>query len=271
MSITQIIRFSLLICTTLACNETFSLLDLDTNVITTYVRYPGYEQNVALKYSYHPTARLPNNVFNPSVKKSSSSNENIDYDFFQKYIDNFNLSYFDPDPSEYNTDGEIPEEEQSHKRPHDGCDASFDNRDEYRKRKKTPDQPFICKRKRPDCGPTSSFPSRNETRQLKFQCENCKEFFCRKSYLKIHMKRCLITSNHGTLQNSINIAMQKMKPNCGKVSISFGAVRQHLENIRCRPNCNTSTIRAYTMHEIMCKYQKLRGIFNAAIKTDANL
>ncbi|EJD73513.1 zinc finger protein, partial [Loa loa] len=84
--------------------------------------------------------------------------------------------------------------EQSHKRPHDGCDASFDNRDEYRKRKKTPDQPFICKRKRPDCGPTSSFPSRNETRQPKFQCENCKEFFCRKDYLKIHMKRCLITS-----------------------------------------------------------------------------
>ncbi|EJD73816.1 zinc finger protein [Loa loa] len=44
--------------------------------------------------------------------------------------------------------------------------------------------------------------------------------------------------------------MQKTKPNCGKVSISFGAVRQHLENIRSRPNCNTSTIRAHTMHEM---------------------
>ncbi|EJD73528.1 zinc finger protein [Loa loa] len=196
MSITQIIGFSLLVCITLACNETFSLLDLDTNVITTYVRYPGYEQNVILNNYYQPTTLLPNNVYNPSeLFKSSDSNENIDYDFFQKYIDNFNLSHFNPDPSEYNIDGE--EEEQSHKRPHDGCDASFDNRDEYRKRKKTPDQPFICKRKRPDCGLTSnhsSFPSRNKTRQPKLQCENCKEFFCHKGYLKTHMKRCLITS-----------------------------------------------------------------------------
>uniref|UniRef100_A0A1I7VG10 Secreted protein n=1 Tax=Loa loa TaxID=7209 RepID=A0A1I7VG10_LOALO len=192
MSITQIIGFSLLVCTTLACNETFSLLDLDTNVVTTYVRYPGYEQNVILNNYYHPTTLLPNNVYNPSeLFKSSDSNENIGYDFVQKYIDNFNLSHFNPDPSEYNIDRK--EEEQSHKRPHDGCDASFDNRDEYRKRKKTPDQPFICKRKRPDCGPTSS------------------------------------------------------------------------------PNCNTFTVRAYTMHEIMCKYQNLRGIFSAAIKTDANL
>uniref|UniRef100_A0A1I7VBJ4 Uncharacterized protein n=1 Tax=Loa loa TaxID=7209 RepID=A0A1I7VBJ4_LOALO len=89
MSITQIIGFSLLICITLAYNETFSPFDLNTNVITTFVPYPGYEQNVA--------------------------------------------------PKNYNIDGEIPEEEQSHKRPHAGCDSSFENRGEYRKRKKTHD------------------------------------------------------------------------------------------------------------------------------------
>ncbi|EFO12934.2 hypothetical protein LOAG_15597 [Loa loa] len=89
MSITQIIGFSLLVCITLAYNETFSPFDLNTNVITTFVRYPGYEQNVA--------------------------------------------------PKNYNIDGEIPEEEQSHKRPHAGCDSSFENRGEYRKRKKTHD------------------------------------------------------------------------------------------------------------------------------------
>uniref|UniRef100_A0A1I7VGE8 Plasmodium vivax Vir protein n=1 Tax=Loa loa TaxID=7209 RepID=A0A1I7VGE8_LOALO len=118
---------------TLAYNETFSPFDLNTNVITTFVV-------ILLRTKCHsetinqPTTLLPNNVYNPSeLFKSSDSNENIDYDFFQKYIDNFNLSYFDPDPSEYNIDGEIPEEEQSHKRPHDRCDASFDNRDEYRK------------------------------------------------------------------------------------------------------------------------------------------
>ncbi|EJD73463.1 zinc finger protein [Loa loa] len=181
MSITQIIGFSLLVCITLAYNETFSPFDLNTNVITTFVGYPGYEQNVTLNNYYQPTTLLPNNVYNPSeLFKSSDSNENIDYDFFQKYIDNFNLSYFDPDPSEYNIDGEIPEEEQSHKRPHDRCDASLDNRDEYRKCKKTPDQPSICKRKRPDCGPTSnhsSFAFHNETHQTEHQGESCNRSF----------------------------------------------------------------------------------------------
>ncbi|EFO16523.2 hypothetical protein LOAG_11983 [Loa loa] len=89
-------------------------------------------------------------------------------------------------------------EEQNRKHPHAGRNAHFKNRSEYRKRKKTHDKPFICKRQRPDCGQTSnhsSFLSRNETRQPKLQCENSKEFFSRKDNLKIHMKRCLINSS----------------------------------------------------------------------------
>ncbi|EJD73716.1 zinc finger protein, partial [Loa loa] len=133
------------------------------------------------------------------------------------------------------------------------------------KRKKTPDQPFICKRKRPDCGPTSSFPSRNETRQPKFQCENCKEFFCRKDYLKIHMKRCLITSQKRTHEcphvrcafhtNSHKKWIEHKKthgkrfiyeckePNCGKKynhSTSFYSHKEkHLPKPQCE-NCNKS-------------------------------
>uniref|UniRef100_A0A1I7V983 SCP domain-containing protein n=1 Tax=Loa loa TaxID=7209 RepID=A0A1I7V983_LOALO len=146
---------------------------------------------------------------------------------------------------------------------------------------------IYCKRKRRDCGLTpnhSSFAFQNETHQTKHQGESCNRSFSFKHNLKNTRSYAseLLQNAHknvlhnirdhgGAMRNSINIAMQKMKPNCDKVSISFGAVRQHLENIRSRPNCSTSTVRAYTMHEKVCKYQKLRGIFSAAIKTDANL
>ncbi|EFO18514.1 zinc finger protein [Loa loa] len=68
--------------------------------------------------------------------------------------------------------------------------------------------------------------------------------------------------DHGVaMQNSINIAMQKMKPSCGKVFISFGAVRQHLENI-CS---NLTAAHPPFGHALrnMRKHQKLRGIFSA--------
>ncbi|EFO14781.1 hypothetical protein LOAG_13734, partial [Loa loa] len=90
--------------------------------------------------------------------------------------------------------------EQNRERPHAGYNASFENCPGYRKRKKTHDEPFIYKRKRPDCGRTSnhsSFSSHKETYQPKHKCENCNRSFARNYNLKKHKELCSRTSQKG--------------------------------------------------------------------------
>ncbi|EFO15169.1 hypothetical protein LOAG_13344 [Loa loa] len=112
MSMTQIIWFNLLLCVTLAYNETSSLLNPDKDVITTYVHYPRHEQNVAPK-NYNINREIPGVI-------------QVNCDVIRLFygIDIFMRSF---------------PKKQSRKRPHAACDATIENRGEYRKRKQTLD------------------------------------------------------------------------------------------------------------------------------------
>ncbi|EFO13818.2 hypothetical protein LOAG_14709, partial [Loa loa] len=211
MSMTQIIWFSLLLCVTLAYNKTFSPLNPPA------YHYPGYNPGVSLNLC-HTSDIVDNNLetlpdhnddtyksdreqvtiitndeqsqevtdgFAYNIERENTDREllgiNVDKDLFPELI--CNLSPFNLDTSTSNIGGELPGINEQNRvsdayRMHIGCIASFENRGEYRKCKKTHDEPFTYKRKRSDCGRTfnhSSFTSHNETHQTKHQCESQNE------------------------------------------------------------------------------------------------